>query len=313
LAPRRLGAAPLEIAGRVADDEGAPVVDATVWVADPTFFGALSGDRRGEPAFVHAETLLAGGELRGWTTTSTDAEGRFSIGGLLDRGYRVEAMHPDTLLRTALTDVHAGTHNAVLAMPAEAVYPTLSGTVVGNDGAPIPGVAVFPMCDAFQLGVGGATVGTSHASLDGVKTDADGRFVLVDVPKDLVYLRLQSSEVLPLEWGRHVKGGLASLVDHSPEELKIQVDRRCQFLIELVDPAEADEFALLAADGRELEISEFMGNTRREGMRQDLIEGRSNPMAASDAAATIVLYLEGDEVRRAPVKLLPGERRTVQP
>jgi hypothetical protein len=36
-------------------------------------------------------------------------------------------------------------------------------------------------------------------------------------------------------------------------------------------------------------------------------------MAASDAAATIVLYLEGDEVRRAPVKLLPGERRTVQP
>ena len=310
----RLGAEPREIGGRVLDFDGEPIADATVWIADPTFFGGLAGESPGGmPDMVHAETVLAGGPTRAWTTTETDEDGRYLIGGLLDRDYRIEAMDPDTMLRAVLEDVASGTHNAVLRMPEEAVYPTLSGVVIGNDGEPVAGASVFPMCDAFVLTVGGATMSTNHASVDGVTTDADGKFALVGVPKELVYLRIQGAEVLPLEWGRHVEGGLASLVDERPEKLQIRVDRRCQFLVELIEPSEADEFELFAADGRQLEISEFFGTQRREGTRKSLIDGRSNPMAASDAAAEIVLYLEGEEVRRAPVRLLPGERRTLQP
>jgi hypothetical protein len=119
--------------------------------------------------------------------------------------------------------------------------------------------------------------------------------------------------VLPLEWGRHVEGGLASLVGERPEELVVRVARRCQFQVELDGRIEADELALLDPDGNALEISEFLGTGRREGRRQPLHAGRSNPMSASDAAATLVLYRAGEEVHRAPVRLVPGERVTLRP
>jgi RNA polymerase sigma-70 factor (ECF subfamily) len=308
----RLGAEPLALAGRVVGVDGAPVAGARVWVADPTFFGGVPG-AAGGPDLVHAETLLRGGEPVTWDHVETDADGRFRIEGLLARPYRVEALHPETLLRAALDAVPAGRADLELEMPARAAYEVLSGIVVDRDGAPIPGVSVFPMCDAFRMRAGGAVVSTSHATAARVVTDAEGRFALAAVPRDLVYLRLEGPDVLPLEWGRHVEGGLASLVGERPEELVVRVARRCQFQVELDGRIEADELALLDPDGNALEISEFLGTGRREGRRQPLHAGRSNPMSASDAAATLVLYRAGEEVHRAPVRLVPGERVTLRP
>ncbi len=309
-----LGDEPRSIAGTVVDVDGGPVAGARVWLNDPTFFGGIGDAASGErPDMIHVETLLRGEGDRFWNFVETDERGEFRLEGLLDRDYTVEAMVPDTLLRAVIPAVPAGRSNLVVALPEEEVYPELRGTVVGADGEPIPDVRVFPMCDAFRMRVAGTIVGTRHARAGGTTTDAEGRFKLERVPRNLVYLRLDGAETLPLEWGRHVEGGLGELVGDDFEDLVITVARRCHFQVELDDPAEADRFAMLDARGDELEISEFVGNGRGEGFRQSLLEGRSNPMAAPDTAATIVLYLGNEEVRRAPIRLAPGERVTIRP
>jgi hypothetical protein len=309
----RLGAEPLAIAGTVVGAEGEPVEGARVWLRDPSFFGGLGDPSAHDgPELVHLETLLAGG-TGVWSPVTTDADGRFRLAGLLERDYTVEAMLEDSLLRAVVPSVPAGREHLVVELPVSEVFPVLAGTVVGNDEQPLAGVAVFPMCDAFRVYVGGNQIGTHHASARGVKTDAEGRFRLTGVPRNLVYLRLEGADTLPLEWGRHVEGGLFELVGDRPSELVITVARRCHFQVELEHPGVADSFALLDPAGAELSISEFVGNSRRDSGRQPVLGGRSNPMAAPDDAATLVLYLAGEEVRRVPVHLVPGERVVLRP
>ena len=310
----RLGPPTLTITGTVVGRDGDPLAGAQVWIADPTFFGAL-GDARARvgPGLVHVETLVSGSEATTWTTVQTDAEGRFRIEGLSQRNYDVEALDPDTLQRGRLGSVPAGSERLRIELDAEGLFPSLAGRVVDHEGRGVAGVAVRPMCDAFQQRIGGEVVGTSHEMASGTRTDEDGRFALTQVPRDLVYLRLDGPDILPLEWGRRVEGGLGSLVEASADELEIEVSTRCHFQVELADPSEADAFSLLDAEGQELMISEFQGTSRMEAPRQRMVEGRSNPMAVSDRATTLVLYREGEEVRRAPVRLRSGERTVLQP
>jgi hypothetical protein len=185
--------------------------------------------------------------------------------------------------------------------------------VVDWRGAPIRGVRVAPQCDALRLSYNGETISTTHAGGEPVVTDEEGRFELEDVPRDLVYLRLDGADTLPLEWGRHVEGGLGRLVGERELELRIVVQRRAHFQVELADPQEADALSLLDAAGTELEISDFRGSTRIEDERQPIVSGRSNTLAASDTAVTIVLWSRGVEVRRASVDLVPGERTVLRP
>src|SRR5262249_4151313 len=112
---------------------------------------------------------------------------------------------------------------------------------------------------------------------------------------------------LPLEWGRGLKGGLAKLAGDEPEKLVITEARRCHFQVSLEVPAEADEVGVLDPEGHEMEISAFNGNGRQEGERHALVEGRSAMLAVGDRAATLVLYRQGGEVRRVPIRLTPGK------
>jgi hypothetical protein len=215
-------------------------------------------------------------------------------------------MDPATLLRTVVERVPAGRRGVEITLPTSELYPSLRGRVVDVDGAPVPGVGVFGMCDAFRLRFQGSTLSTHHEGTDAVRTDAEGRFTLERVPQNLVYLRLDGNDTLPLEWGRHVEGGLAQLVD-DPGAVEIVVHRRCHFRVELPPGDPADEIAMLDATGQPLEISEFLGSgERREGERQPLVDGRSGPLAASDTAATLVFYEKGVELGRVAVRLSPG-------
>ena len=45
------------------------------------------------------------------------------------------------------------------------------------------------LCDAFMTKIQGSVARTRHATVEGVQTDAEGRFELTDVPRNLVYLR----------------------------------------------------------------------------------------------------------------------------
>jgi len=301
----RLGADPLEIHGVVVDEAGAPVPGIEVWVGDPTLFGGIRAEGRSGSRLATVEQRLSGREET-WHAVTTDDDGRFALVGLVDREYRVEAMDPGTLLRAVLPRVRAGEDDLEVVLPTSEVYPVLRGRVVDVAGTPVPGLRVAPQCDALRLRFRGEVVQTHHGGAEPVATDEEGRFELEDVPKDLVYLRLDGPDTLPLEWGRHVEGGLAKLAGEDPEEVRIVVHRRAHFRIELADAGEADALAVLDPEGERLEISEFRGSSRGEGWRQAIVDGRSNTLAVSDRAATLVLLKEEAEVRRVPLHLVPG-------
>lgn len=309
----RLTRTPLEITGRVLGADGKPLAGARVWVADATLFGAL-GD-----GAAQVENILAGAEGEFWHFVVSNSQGRFRIEGLLDREYRLRALDENTLLRVQVGPVRAGSQDVEMRFPAGALHPRVAGKVVSNRGAPVAGVRIFPMCDAFQARLQGQVVGTSHDALDGVLTDSDGRFEIRDVPKSLVYLRIEGEEVIPLEYCRETEGdpsdphaAFSKLPKETIENLTIVVDQRCHLQIELADPSGADELSVLDGAGEELTLNIFMGNGRREGPRAPIVDGHSAALGLADRGKTIVLYRTGSEVSRAPVQLVPGALQTVR-
>ena len=309
----QLGTPTFAIEGKVVDHEGKARAGLKVWLADSTTFGALGR------ATVQLESLLAGHDEDFWRFVETQDGGGFRIEGLLDRAYTLEAMEPETLLRTQEENVPAGTTNVVLRMPRNALYPRVAGVVRGHDGRGIAGAFIGPMCDAFRARWQGDTIATRHDSLEGARTDADGRFELENVPKSLVYLRIDGEDILPLEYGRYVEGDkrfqrteVRELPVDRIESLEIFVDRRAHVQVELDDPAAADEFALVDAEGSEVELSTFRGNGRHDGPRAPIREGRSDVVAGTDRAQSLVLYKGGLEVTRLAVTLVPGEVKSVR-
>ncbi|MEQ1895587.1 MAG: carboxypeptidase-like regulatory domain-containing protein, partial [Planctomycetota bacterium] len=239
----RLAGTPLALTGRVLDERGEALAGMRVWLADPSFFG---GVRRNEhedfPAFVQSESLLAGAEP-GWNFALSGADGSFRLEGLLERDYTVAAMDPHSLLRCEEAGVAAGSTDVRLVLDRSQLFARLAGVVVDGRGEPVAGLEVFAMCDALVSRLDGEIVGTQHEVAAGVVTDAEGRFELVNVPRTLAYLRLQGAETIPLEWGRGLAGGLAQLAGEEPERVRITVERRCHFRVELADPGLADELA----------------------------------------------------------------------
>ena len=177
----------------------------------------------------------------------------------------------------------------------------------GQPVEPETGAVVSPMCDAFKTELKGGAASTSHDRLEGVRTDGEGRFELRNVPRSLVYLRIEGEGLIPLEYGRG-----SELPRNRIEDLQITVDLRCHFKVELADPASADEVSVLDADGAALVINIFYGNSRRENERAPILEGRSQTMAVTDAGRTLVLLLQGKEVNRVPLDLLPGKLKELR-
>jgi len=302
-----LAGEPFGLAGRVTDHLGQPLAHARVWIADSTFLGAVDG----RPTTI--ENYLAGSD-RSWAFVSTDAHGAFEVTGLLDREYRLRAMDEDTMLMEDFGPFQAGAGSLELRLPTDRLYPRVSGRVLSHDGLPIPGVQVFPMCDAFRAKANGQTISTSHHALDGVVTDGEGRFELRSVPRSLVYLRVEGESILPLEYGRYVEGDprfanteIRSLPGDSIEDLQIVVEQRCHVRVVLAEPQSADEFSVLDGEGHPLTLNLIDATGRREGERMPIHDGRSATLAVSDSGTGVVLFRDGREVGRMPVELRAGE------
>jgi RNA polymerase sigma-70 factor (ECF subfamily) len=308
-----LGGQPLSLAGVVTDHRGEPVEDALVWVADPTFFGAVDG----EPASV--EHVLNGVRTH-WATVEVDERGRFLLEGLLARDYLLRAMDPSTLVHADFGPFAAGSE-VTLDLPTDRIHPRVAGRVVSQGGAPIAGATVHPMCDTYVARVGGQVIGTSHSMVEGTTTDAEGRFELENVPVSLVYLRVEGESILPLEFGRvparsqgpgDAEQELSGLPGDSILELEIRVESRAHLRVELRDAAAAERFAVLDAAGEPVILNLMLSGSRRESTEMPIREGgRSDTLALSDTGTTLVLYKGGAEVGRLPLALVPGEVTTV--
>ena len=296
----RLGEAPLSIAGRVIDENGESVSGVRVWINDPTVFG--NTDRN----MATLEGLMAGSTTR-WDFVRTDDSGGFELGGLADREYRLRAMVDETLLMVDTDPVAAGEQSLVIQVPAGAYYETVAGRVVSSSGMPVAGVTVIPQGDPFRLQIGGQTVSTSHASSTGTITDAQGRFELKSLPRTDVYLRLDGEDILPLEYGRGVEGGIETLSGGAVENLLVTVSVRVHVQVELDDPNSADQIQVLDVERQLLPINVFAGNSRRTSRELDLVDGRTPVMVLPDHATTMVFLKNGTEVKTVNLGLIPGE------
>lgn len=304
----RLGGPALELAGRVVDAGGMPVPGVQVFAGDPTLFGRVG--RRN----AVLENLMAGSKETVFDPVITGDDGRFVLRGLLPRDYPVRVHDPATLLLVEAGPFRAGRRDVEIAVPADAFFERVAGRVVGDDGAPVPGVRVKPMIDVLPVSQDGRIVMTNHADLEGMPTDAEGRFEFRRVPRKRVYLRVDGEGIFPVEHGRDAEGGLAGLCGGRMEGIDVPVTRRCHLKVEFAGPADAaDEAGFQDDRGSEVMINVFSAWGRRETPRVPLTDGRSDTLAVPGTTRTLILFRGGQEVRRVPVRPLSGEVTIVRP
>ncbi|HTF88278.1 MAG TPA: sigma-70 family RNA polymerase sigma factor [Planctomycetota bacterium] len=327
----RLGPAPLSISGRVVDSEDRPLEGFKVFLVDPTFF-AVEGE-----VPQHVEGMVSGAAGRNqleklmmnvpegsdpeevlretssvfWTFVRSDAHGEFKLEGLMDRAYTLAAMDPLTLLRVESEPIQAGASDARIRMPSGACLEHVRGRVVTASGEGLAGVAVTPMADVMTVHMTPQMWSTFNVGSKPVVTDAEGRFAFERMPRERVYLKLSGDDILPQDWARSQTGGIEAAAKDGIEAIVIQVALRYHVQVE-TDAELADEVRVLDAEGNAITINVFEGSSSMSASAVPLTAGRSRVLVVGDAARTIVVLRQGQEVRRAPLVLARGKVNTIQ-
>jgi len=78
------------------------------------------------------------------------------------------------------------------------------------------------------------------------------------------------------------------------------------------DASSADEFRVLDADDRELDILEIAPGGVLTRKRASLVDGRSAALGVVDRAWTLSLLKHGAEVRRLELHLVPGGLNVIE-
>jgi hypothetical protein len=328
----KLDGTPLTISGKVVDGDRKPLAGIQVWTPDPTLFAWAKDSPRTKPkgrdqaASVQleepghrvdgielVENVLAGRKGDLWATIETDSDGRFVLTGLTRKEYRLHAMNPKTLALKEAGPFAAGSTDVVIELAEADAYATVAGVVVSLGGAPVSNVTVSPQRDAFALDLQGGGRSVTTTGLAGTTTDAAGRFKLERIPKEGVYLRLEGTNTLPLDFGRDV-GIETAAKGQALDHLRIEVPVRCHMRVDLGDDRDfADAVEVLGPRGRPVAIDIFLGNSRRTSQRAKLAEGRTDVLAVREDSGTVVFLKGGKEVGRKNIKLVPGSVTTVNP
>ena len=330
----RLGQPPLAISGRVVTEDGQPVAGAEVWVANPEPFGLggivplqleylLAGGalpRGAEREPQHADDPLSTGSVTvnsgnpGLPTASfwyavADAQGVFTVHGLLPHDYVLKATDPKTNVQTERDAVAAGSTGVelVVARTAEHVWPVLRGTVRSLQGTPIAGVEVRLVSLSFAMSArvpGGRYEGHAIRYRKEVRTGADGTFALQDVARAGTSLHVSGDAVIPanVPLGR----------DIDPLTVVASVEARCHVEVLLADASEADAISARDAEGTGVDLVVIRGGANRYESKMRLFDGKSGVFALGERAAVLVLKKENATVREVPLQLRPGAVTLVQ-
>lgn len=308
----RLDGTPLSIEGKVVDQNKKPLADVQVWTADPTFFAS------GEEGTQFIENVLSNPKAgRGgafWAPIKTDADGRFTLRGLMPRDYRIHVMDPKTLALDEAAAIRAGSTDVVIVLPGDDVHATVSGTIVSLGGVPVANAQIRPIRDTFSFQFDDGGRATRHADIKGATTDESGRFTIRGIPKKGVYLRIDAANILPREFGRGV-GLEGAAKGQELDKLRIEVAVRCHLQVDLGPQAElANAVSVLDSSGKQVNIDVFFGGTGRRTMdRVEITDGRTAVLAVPENVTTVILLKDMKEVLRKPVKLVPGQVTTVKP
>ena len=117
-------------------------------------------------------------------------------------------------------------------------------------------------------------------------TDADGRFTLVNVPRERSQIDVDGDLVLPMshDLDAHVDGDI----------LRITAARRCHLRVEGVPPsAGIEEVEVLDAHGTSLYIVQFQSGGMMTAPRAPIVDGVSAVFAVAETARTVVFHGDG--------------------
>ncbi len=300
----QLGGAPLEITGRVVDEEGKPRADVVVFLRDPTHFGMVEFVSADSSYFfpVHLEDLLAGERSR--RGARTDDKGVFRFGGVEDRGYRLQALAPRNLELGPEWEVAGGARDVELLFPREPDRSRVAGRVVSLGGEPLAGVKVLPVRERGELD----WWQTPHEARDlRTETDIRGRFSFDELSLEGTRLTFSGHRVVTVP-----EYDLAEAEDL--EEIEVRLPVRCDVQIDLAGRDDlADTFQVLDGAGEPLRLYVNSGNLAYETGEHFLSDGRSEVVGVPETARTVVLRRDGEEVARLPFVPKSSELSVIRP
>jgi protocatechuate 3,4-dioxygenase beta subunit len=292
-----LGGQPLALAGRVIDSAGEPQAGWRVWLADPTFFSHVN--QRG----IVVEGMLQELDLKGgyeapsaaWPWTRTDAEGRFELGGLLEREYELDLYHEPSRLLLRAGPFAAGRRDVEIVVDLAASTGPVAGRVVDPEGLPLVGVEVQTYVQTYVIRHD--TNGYYSWGDEGptATTDDEGRFRFEHLPRQRLSLRVQHPDVIPssITLGEDDEG---ETVD--PDDVTLVCERRFHIKVETDHPGAASVEAF-DASGERIQLNVYSANGHMQTTRYPLVEGKSEALAVSGSAHELALLdAEGNELAR---------------
>ncbi len=284
---------PMTISGVARAPDGTPITGASVWIDDPTYAGLVDDSASFVEHLAHEQP---------WSdAVTTDDSGRFTLGGLLDRPYRVTGFAFEQGRALAPQTATAGTTNLVLELQPTPPSHRREGRVVDHHGRPVAGVqlAFAQVYRRVRYPAGNPATHTFAAAH--TQSDADGRFALDEVADDVAFVDYGGDAVMP---------GRQPLDDADRSPLTLVVPRRCHVQVHATAPLANGTYAqLVDSSGSALALVLFSGRSSRSSSLQPLQDGRTEVLAVADTAAELRIWRDREIVHRQPVTLEPGEVR----
>jgi hypothetical protein len=174
----------------------------------------------------------------------------------------------------------------------------VAGHVTSYSGTPLPGVKVR-VARQYRCDSGSLREHRDHAQAS-VVTDAEGHFEYAALCVDGTLLHFSAPDAaseIPLE--------LAEVKDL--EHIELALPAVCHLRVVLDDRARADMLELLDTDGRQLMLIFQLGGVLCSSQAVQLFDGASEHITTDESAVTLVLWKNGTESERRPIRLEPGQ------
>jgi protocatechuate 3,4-dioxygenase beta subunit len=297
-----IGETALEIQGTVVDEAGRPLEGLHVGIVDGVAFGVVTEPGDSFSTMRRMEDL---GAPSGAARDTTDSEGKFRLGGLLPRTYRLLAQEQKTLRGITSEPIEAGQTGVRLVLDRDAPGGPIAGRVVDSDGTPVPGVSLraeraFGFEERFNQSA-------NVVSMPTAKTDQEGRF-------RMAYSAY--GEVELLSWGGMKYAGFRSPLAELGEPLSVEIilDRNSTFIIQWstgAPPKGAIRMRLETPDGEPT----MLGRSTERGLSktdETFIHGPATPAHfVREGSYVVVLLGAKDEIERFPIVLQGGDLQTL--
>ena len=101
--------------------------------------------------------------------------------------------------------------------------------------------------------------------------------------------------------------------DQDSDELELRIPQLCELQVAVgASLGPVDEMRVLSPQGKSMRMHQSYGAFLSFRESVELEEGRSNVVKVDERASEAVLFNEGVEVRRYPLRLDPGQRTTLR-